>query len=119
MSKSGSGRSGAPAPKRKFYVRSGKVSWLVLADDAEVAAQRFVQNALKPSMISGRKPVNEKLRLVDVGAMKLLAARLDSKIFISESGFTGSDAGVFNSEMMVKRWHARIVALEEMIRSTE
>ena len=107
-------------PKRKFYVRSGKVSWLVLATDADVAALRFVQNALKGSLISGRKAVNKKLRLLDVEAMKLLArVRLDARILVSESGFSSSEAGTYATAVVIKRWQGQIAAIENLIRSKE
>ena len=110
----------ADRPKRKFYVRSGKVSWLVLATDADVAALRFVQHALKSAMISGRKRVNKKLRLLDVEAMKLLArVRLDSRILVSESGFSSSEAGAYATAVVIKRWRNQIAALENLIRPTE
>lgn len=112
-------RRSAGRPKRKYYVRSGKVSWLVLAIDADVAALRFVQNALKGAMISGRKQVNKELRLLDVEAMKLLAAvRLDSQILVSESGFSSCEAGAYATAVVIKRWRNQIAALENLIRST-
>ena len=104
-------------PTRKFYVRSGKVSWLVLATDADVAALRFVQKALKGSLISGRKSVNKKLRLLDVGAMKLLAkVQLDSRSLVSQAGFSRSEAGTYATAVVIKRWHDQIAAIEKMIR---
>jgi len=107
----------ATQPKRKFYVRSKKVKWVGSAKDADTAALRFVQNALKGSMISGRKPVNKKLRLLDVEAMKLLAAvKLDSRIFVSEAGFSRSEAGSYATAVVIKRWQDQIAALEKMIR---
>ena len=69
-------------------------------------------------MISGRKPVNKKLRLLDVEAMKLLApVRLDSRILVSESGFSGSEAGSYATAVVIKRWRNQIAAIESLIRS--
>lgn len=101
---------------RKFYVRSGEVNWIVLAKDADTAALLFVQNALNGSLISGRKAVNKQLQLLDQQAMELLAAPLDPRIFISESGFTNSEAGQFVTSLVIKRWRTQIAALEKLIR---
>ena len=107
----------ADKPLRKFYLRSGKVKWMGLAKDVDTAAVRFIQYALKGSLITGRKPIDKKLRLVDVEAMKILAkARLDSRILVSESGFSNSDAGSYATAIVIKRWHSQIAALEMMIR---
>ena len=121
MSKSNHSRS-APSngkPARKFYVCSGKASWLVLATDANIAALRFVQNVLKGSLIHGRKPVNKKLRLLDDGAMELLAkVKLDSRILVSEVGFSRSEAGTYATAVVILRWQGQIAALEKMIRQS-
>ena len=88
-----------------------------MAKDVDTAAVRFIQYALKGSLITGRKPIDKKLRLVDVEAMKILAkASLDSRILVSESGFSNSDAGSYATAIVIKRWHSRIAALEMMIR---
>lgn len=103
--------------KRKFYVRSGKSRWMVLAIDADTAALRFIQNALKECMISGRKPVNKQLKLVDTGALELLAkVKLDSRIHVSEAGFSRSEAGQFVTSLVIKRWRSQIAAIEKLIR---
>ena len=109
--------SSAGLPKRKFYVRSGEVRLVILAIDADTAALRFIQNALQGSLISGRKAVNKQLKLVDDGAMELLAkVKLDSRIHISEAGFTRSEAGQFVTSLVVKRWRSQIAAIEKLIR---
>ena len=88
-----------------------------MAKDVDAAVMRFTQNALKSALISGRKPVNKKLRLLDVEAMKILAAvKLDSRIFVSEAGFSGSEAGSYATAVVIKRWQDQIAALEKMIR---
>ena len=90
---------------------------VILAIDADTAALRFIQNALQGSLISGRKPVNKQLKLVDDGAMELLAkVKLDSRIHISEAGFTRSEAGQFVTSLVIKRWRSQIAAIEKLIR---
>ena len=105
-------------PVYKFYVRSGTVSWIVLAINADVAALRFVQNTLQGSLNSGRQRVNKELELLNVEAMKPLVSRLDSRIHVSEAGFAKSEAGEFVTSLVVKRWRDQIAALEKLIRST-
>ena len=105
-------------PTGKFYVRSGKQRLTVLATSPEVAAQRFVHNALKTSLISGVKPVNKDLRLLDPEEAMLLTKELDSKILVSESGFSQSEAGEFSTSLVVARWRLQIAALENMMRPT-
>jgi len=90
---------------------------MVLAKDADTAALRFIQIVLHGSLISGRKPVNNELRLLDIAAMEVLAAPLDSRILISESGFTRSEAGQFVTSLVIQRWRKQIAALEKLIRS--
>jgi len=106
-------------PTGKFYVRSGKLRLTLLAISAEVAAQRFVHNALKTSLISGVKPVNKDLRLLDPKEATLLTKKMDSKILVSESGFTRSEAGEFSTSLVVAQWRLQIAALEQMIRPTK
>jgi len=90
---------------------------MVLAIDADTAALRFIQNALKECMISGRKPVNKQLKLVDTGALELLAkVKLDSRIHVSEAGFSRSEAGQFVTSLVIKRWRSQIAAIEKLIR---
>lgn len=106
-------------PTGKFYVRSGKLRLTVLAISPEVAAQRFVHNALKTSLIPGVKPVNKDLRLLDPKEATLLTKEMDSKILVSESGFTRSEAGEFSTSLAVAQWRLQIAALEQMIRPTK
>ena len=106
-------------PTGKFYVRSGKLRLTVLAISPEVAAQRFVHNALKTSLIPGVKPVNKDLRLLDPKEATLLTKKMDSKILVSESGFTRSEAGEFSTSLVVAQWRLQIAALEQMIRPTK
>ena len=125
MSQSNHSYSGSQSPSkrkpiRKFYVRSGKVSWLVVATDCDIAVLRFIQKALQGSLIHGRKPINKKLRLLDQGAMKLLAkARLDSRILVSEAGFSRSEAGTYATAVVINRWRNQIAALEKLIRPAD
>ncbi len=105
------------SPSRKFYVRSGKERLLVLAIDAEVAALRFIHNVFKGWLISGPKQVNNKLQLLEAKPMKPLLDRMDRKIFISEAGFTRSEAGEFATSLVVARWRMQIASLEKIIRS--
>lgn len=105
-------------PTGKFYVRCGKQHLTLLATSPEVAAQRFVHNALKGSLISGRKPVDKDLSLLDPKEARLLTKRMDPKILVSESGFTRSEAGEFSTSVIVAKWRLRIAALENMIRPT-
>ena len=104
-------------PTRKFYICCGPITWIVLAADAETAALRFIQNALKDSLISGPKPVDKELRLINVETMNRLAEKLDEKILVSELGFSRSEAGKFATSAVVKCWRNQIAALERMIRS--
>ena len=105
-------------PTGKFYVRSGKLRLTVLAISPEVAAQRFVHHALKTSLIPGAKPVNKDLRLLDPKEAMLLTKKMDSKILVSESGFSQSEAGEFSTSLVVARWRLQIAALENMMRPT-
>ncbi len=105
-------------PTRKFYVRSGVERLVVLAIDAEVAALRFVHNVFRDRLISGPKKVNKELQLLDPRPMKPLMDRMDKKIFISEAGFTRSEAGEFETSLVVARWRLQIASLEKIIRST-
>ena len=106
------------SPKRKFYARSGTVRLTILAISAEVAALRFVQFALQDSLISGRKPVDKNLQLINANAVVPLMKQLDSKISISEAGFSRSEAGEFATTSIVARWRLQIAKLEQLIRST-
>jgi len=103
-------------PTGKFYVRSGKLRLTVLAISPEVAAQRFVHNALKASLISGAKPINKQLTLLDPKEAMLLTKKMDSKILVSEAGFSRSEAGVFSTSLVIAQWRLQIAALEQMIR---
>jgi len=78
-----------------------------------------VSYALKRSLISGRNPVNEQLSLLDPEKATLLTKKMDSKIFVSESGFSRSEAGEFSTSLVVARWRLKIAALENMIRPTK
>ena len=88
----------------------------MLAISPEVAAQRFVHNALKNSLIPGVKPVNKDLRLLDPKQATVLTKKMDSKILVSESGFSRSEAGEFSTSLVVAQWRLQIAALEQMIR---
>jgi len=90
---------------------------MVLAIDADIAALRFVQNALSGSLISGKKRVNSNLQLLNVEEMKVLAQRLGPRIQISEAGFSRSEAGQFVTSVVIRRWHKQIAALEQMFRA--
>ena len=103
---------------RKFYARSGEVKWAILATDVNVAALRFIQKALGDCMIAGKKPVNNDFKLVDEQALKLATARLEPKIMISEAGFSRSEAGMFATRVVIKRWRDQITALETLIRKS-
>ena len=105
-------------PTGKFYVRSGMQRLTVLAISPEVAAERFIHNALKTSLISGVKPLNKDLRLLDPKEAMLLTKELDSKILVSEAGFSRSEAGEFSTSSVVARWRLQIAALEQMMRPT-
>lgn len=99
-------------------MRSGKERLVVLAIDAEVAALRFIHNVFQDRLISSPQPVNRKLQLLEPGPMKPLMDRMESKIFISEAGFTRSEAGEFPTSTVVARWRIQIASLEKIIRST-
>lgn len=115
---SSSKSSSETLPTGKFYVRSGKLRLTVLAISPEVAAQRFVHQALKDSLISGSKPINDQLRLLDPKQAMLLTKKMDSKILVSEAGFSRSEAGELSTNLVVARWRLQIAALEQMMRPT-
>ena len=63
--------------------------------------------------------MNKQLQLLDAQAVVPLTKRLDSEIFVSESGFTQRKAGEFRTSLMVARWRLQIAALEKMLRQSK
>lgn len=67
-------------------------------------------------MISGPKPVDKNLRLIDANEVSPLMKRLDSKISVSEAGFSRNEAGEFATSSIIARWRIQIATLEQLIR---
>jgi len=70
------------------------------------------------SLISGAKPVNKQFKLLEPHAIKPMMDRMEANIFVSEAGFTRSEAGQFATSLIVARWRLQIASLEKVIRGT-
>ena len=100
---------------QKFYVQSGSVRWLVLANSHMDAALRLVQLVMNESFVPGKQPTST-FKLVDQERAQQLVSKLTEKILVSEKGFESLPKVLFHTNDFLKKWQRQTNSLERIIR---
>lgn len=98
----------------KFYVQSGEINFVVTAADAEGAALWLVHR-----LINTHTPADPICQTANdvVQTIVITAAleRLDSQLRVSEIGFGKHEAGLFETELVVKQWMELVRAMNWLL----
>lgn len=98
----------------KFYVQTGTLTKIVIAEDAQGAALATVHNVLGDA-INTEQRISTPLQIVDQDEVADICDRFEDQVHVSEIGFGRSEAGLFNLEEIIQSWHQLMVAIENMI----
>lgn len=101
----------------KFYVQAGSFSRIVIAEDAQGAALATVHTVLGDAIEEDR--LNEPVQWVSEEEVDEFSGDVAELIFVSEIGFGRSEAGCFATEEIIQHWHDLMVAIENLLNSTE
>ena len=97
----------------KFYVQTGTLSEIVIAEDAQGAALATIHNVLGDA-IDKDQCISSAMQIVDQNEVVDICNRFEDQVLVSEIGFGRSEAGFFSVEEILQQWHQLMVAIENM-----
>lgn len=102
---------------QKFYVQTGSVRWLLLANHHADAALRLVQIVMNESFVQGKQPTSS-FKLVDRKRAEQLVLKLTEHVSVGQRGFGSLPKLLFNTNDLLKKWQRQTSNLERLIRSS-
>jgi len=99
----------------KFYVQTGMLSKIVLAEDAQGAALATIHNVLGDA-IEKDQPITVATEIVDQDEVADICDQFEDQVLVSEIGFGRSEAGLFSVDEIIQHWHQLMIAIENMIK---
>ena len=102
---------------QKYYVQSGDVQWLLVANDPSDAALKFIQRVLAGSHVKGKQPVSS-YRMVDRAVARKLVTALNRRIVIRQQGFSSPEIASFPTNEFLLKWQKQIQAVEKLVRKS-
>ena len=98
----------------KFYVQTGTLSKIVIAEDAQGAALATIHNVLGDSIENDQR-IFSTMQIVNQDEVADVCNRFEDQVLVSEIGFGRSEAGLFGLEEILQHWHQLMIAIENMI----
>ena len=99
----------------KFYVQTGSLSKIVVAEDAKGAALATIHNVLSDAIDKDQR-ISTTLEIVDQDEVADICEQFNDQVLVSEIGFGRSEAGLFSVDEIIQHWHRLMIAIENMIK---
>ncbi len=102
----------------KYYVQSDQSRWVLLAPDLDAAAIRFAHCVLRDCVKNHQRPASSS-RMIDQEIYQSLLDRFGDTVIVSESGFDGTQIGIFATSEVLNRWNQQIENIETNMRDRD